>query len=192
VSDRGGALIAADGTVTDAAFAVVPCRGIGALAPVARLEPAMAVLLWLEHVASPRSGAVANELLGRLAELRRPLLAIKQGAVAGPADRPGCTEIGAELVTAVLDGLATVEWERDPDFGYEVPAAVPGLDEPNGRVLEPRLLYADHDRVYEHAGLVADKKRERRALADSIAGLDPTVAAASGWPPEPTGRDWRD
>ena len=42
-----------------------------------------------------------------------------------------------------------------------MPAAVPGMDDAAARILAPRLLYADHDRVYEHAGLVVDKKRER-------------------------------
>ena len=120
----------------------------------------------------------------------RPLLAIKQGLVGGPPDRPGCAEVAPELIVAALDGLDGIAWERDPDFGYEVPAAVPGVPEPDSRILEPRLLYADNDRVYEHAGLVADKQRERHAIAVAVPGLDPRVAAASGWPPVPTGGEW--
>ena len=138
----------------------------------------------------PRDGAAANALLAALAGLDRPLLAIKQGLVGGPPDRPGCAEIAPELIVAALDGLDGIAWERDPDFGYEVPAAVPGVPEPDARVLVPRLLYADNDRVYEHAGLVADKQRERHAIAAAVPGLDPRVAAAAGWPPVPTGGEW--
>ena len=152
----------------------------------------MAVLLWIEHTAGGRDGAAANALLARLDGFGGPILAIKQGSVGGPADRPGCTEVGAGLVGAVLANLDDVAWERDPDFGYEVAASVPGLDDPAARALLPRLLYADNDRVYEHAGLVADKKQERYGTAAAVAGLDPRILAASGWPPVPTGGEWRD
>jgi len=173
-------------------FVVVPCSGIGSLAPVARVDAAAAVLLWLEHVAASREAAAANDLLARLDGFDGPILAVKQGSVAGPSDRPGSTEVDPRLVGAVLAALGEVEWERDPDFGYEVPSIVPGLADPAARVLLPRLLYADNDRVYEHAGLVADKQRERHAIVAALAGLDPRVVAAAGWPPVPTGGDWRE
>ena len=113
--------------------------------------------------------------------------------VGGPPERPGCAMVSADLVRAVLDAEAAgaVLWEGDPDFGYEVPSDVEGLDAEAGRALLPRLLYADHDRVYEHATLVAAKKRERHALASAIDGLDPAIVAASGWPPTTRERDWR-
>jgi hypothetical protein len=193
VSERGGSIVGSDGDFDAGAdFVVVPCRGIGTLAPVVLIEPATAVLLWLEHVAEPRTADAANALLTALGGVDRPILAIKHGAVAGPAERPGCTEITPELIAAVLGAMADVRWERDPDFGYRVPAEVPGLADPAARVLMPRLLYADNDRVYEHAGLVADGKRRRHEIAAAVAGLDPVVAAAAGWPPAPTGQDWRD
>jgi hypothetical protein len=193
VSGRGGSLIGPDGSFDAGAdFLVVPCRGIGTLAPVALADPATAVLLWLEHAAEPRDRARANALLAALEEADRPILAIKQGAVGGPADRPGCAEVTPALVGAVLAAFPDIRWERDPDFGYRVAGAVPGLADAEARALMPRLLYADNDRVYEHAGLVADKKRERHAIATAVAGLDPRVAAAAGWPPVATGGEWRD
>jgi hypothetical protein len=193
VTGRGGSLIGPDGRIDAGAdLLVVACRGIGTLAPLALVEPAMAVLLWLEHVCAGRDATTANALLAELSAAERPILAIKQGAVGGPADRAGCTEVSADLVAAVLGTLSEVGWERDPDFGYRVAASVPGLDDPEARALLPRLLYADNDRVYEHAGLVADKKRERHAIAVAVAGLDPRVIAAAGWPPAPTGGEWRD
>jgi hypothetical protein len=193
VSGRGGSLIGPAGDFDpEADFLVVSCRGIGTLAPVALVEPATAVLLWLEHCAAPRDTAAANALMAGLTAIDRPILAIKQGAVGGPAARPGCIAVTPALVGAVLGALPDVRWERDPDFGYRVAAAVPGLDDPEARVLMPRLLYADNDRVYEHAGLVADKKRERHAVATALPGLDPRVAAAAGWPPVATGGEWRE
>jgi len=194
VAERGGeeidpqaALAGSDG------FAFVHCRGVGTLAPIARLDPALAALLWLEHAAGHADGATANALLAGLRDARRPLYAIKQGMVGGPPERPGCLEVEATLIAAVLDAEQSngVVWERDPDFGYEVPAVVEGLGAAASRCLLPRLHYADHDRVYEHAGLVAAKKRERHALATAIPAVAPEIVAASGWPP-PTAGSWRD
>jgi hypothetical protein len=198
VTSRGGVIVGPAGELGeraaggDPALVVVPCRGIGTLAPLARVDAPTAVLLWLEHAAEPRSAAAANELLVRVGSLAAPLLAIKHGSVAGPADHRGCTQVGADLIAAVLAALPEVVWERDPDFGYEVPSSVPGLGDPESRVLLPRLLYADYDRVYEHASLVAERMRERHELATAIDGLDARIIAASGWPPAPTGNRWRD
>lgn len=191
VSARGATTIDGTGEFAEAALIVVHCRGIGTLAPIARLGPPLAVLLWLEHVARSPSADAANRLLERLERHRGQLLAIKQGAVGGPADRAGCLEIDAALVEAVLQDAGEEAWEQDPDFGYEVPCAVPGLDDARARALLPRLLYADHDRVYEHAELVAARQQARRRIADRLPGLDPRVGAASGWPPRPTSDGWR-
>ena len=194
VAERGGVEADPD-PPGEAAFTFVHCRGIGTLAPLARVEPALAVLLWLEHSHGRRRGMEdANRLLATLRSLDRPIYAIKQGSVGGPADRPGCAEVEADLIETALDASArgAVAWERDLDFGYDVPGVVAGLDAVRSRVLLPRLLYADHDRVYEHAGLVAAKKRERYEIAARLRGLDPEVGAASGWPPVPTAGSWRE
>lgn len=196
VTGLGGAALGPGPEVDlDAKFLVVHCRGVGTLAPLARLDPALGALLWLEHAAAPRSGDSANAILSTLRGADTPLLAIKQGCIGGPADRTGCLTIGVSLIEAVLENVigaaaAAVTWERDPDFGYEVPSDVPGVEGESARALMPRLLYADNDRVYEHADLVARKKRERFELARGLPGLDPAVVAATGWPPEAT--RWRE
>ena len=193
LAGRAGAVLGSDPAGIDrgARLLVVHCRGVGTLAPVARLSAALATLLWLEHTPSSRSAANGNALLAGLREVKAPILAIKQGCVGGPADRPGCLAIEAELIEAVLDGVvaASVVWEPDPDFGYEVPGEVPGVEGAPARALLPRLLYGDHDRVYEHADLVARKKRERHEIAQGLPGLDLAVTAAAGWPPRAT--NWR-
>lgn len=192
VSEAGGGLIAPDGGVSEGSFLVVHCRGSGTLAPFALLEPPMAVMLWLEHVGRGADAKAANALLRNLAEGGRPLYAIKHGWVAGPQDRDGATPIAADVIARLLAARDRVTWERDPDFDYQVPASVPGMGDSETRPLMPRLLYADHDRVYEHARLVEEKKRERGEIVAAIPGLDPVIVAASGWPPVPTGTRWKD
>ena len=45
------------------------------------------------------------------------------------------------LLTAALDGsLAGAEFRRDPNFGFDVPVAVPGVD---STLLNPRATWAD-------------------------------------------------
>lgn len=194
VTERGGEVVGAAPASGDPRFRVVACRGIGTLAPIARVDAPLAALLWLEHEQGQRSAETANRLLGELRGAETPLFAIKQGCVGGPSERPGCFVIEDSTVLTVLDGalLGGVSWERDPDFAYDLPTDVPGVEGDAARALLPRLLYADHDRVYEHATLVAAKKRERYELAKAVAGLDPAVPAAAGWPPAPTASDWRD
>ena len=75
--------------------------------------------------------------------------------------------IGERFVASVLDAAALrirVEWETDPDFGYEVAAAVPGIEPPEDGLLMPRLLYTRADRVYEHAAIVPRVRSEVAAL----------------------------
>lgn len=193
VGERGGVVVGAPDAAA-ARFRYVPCSGIGVLAPFARLEPALAVLLWLEHGEGERSAAAANDLLAELRASPVPTYAIKHGAVGGPPERDGCFAIDAALILTVLDEalVGGVAWERDPDFGYEVAGEVAGVGGDAARALLPRLLYGDHDRSYEHASLVAARKRERGAIVASLPGLDESVAAATGWPPAPTGSGWRD
>lgn len=175
----------------DAAFTAVLVADDGLLPPLARVDPRLAVAILARAGDSARA---ARTVADALTAASGPLLLLKDGVVAGPAGAPGCFEIEADLIKSLIVAAAegSIEWERDPDFGYELAAAAPGIGGTAADALCPRLLYAAADRVYEHADLVVAYKRRRYERLAAIEGIDPGLLAATGWPIEPTGQAWKD
>jgi ATP-dependent phosphoenolpyruvate carboxykinase len=110
--------------------------------------------------------AEGDGILPAVARLGERRYLLKAGRVGGPDGRAGSQAITEELVATVLDADAagTVSWETDPDFGYEVAVAVPGVEAPLDGLLVPRFLYTRADRVYEHAAIVPRVRAEVAAL----------------------------
>ena len=77
---------------------------------------------------------------------------------------------------AIAEG--TIEWERDPDFGYEVASAVPGLGDDDLEVLQPRRLYERLGRADEYRGLVERFSAERREYLAKFPGLGEDIVRA--------------
>src|SRR3954465_13331280 len=79
------------------------------------------------------------------------------------------------LLNAALDGsLAGVEFRTDPNFGFEVPVSVPGVD---GAILDPRGTWADKaDYDATAARLVTLFTNNFARFADHV---DPAVRAAA-------------
>jgi phosphoenolpyruvate carboxykinase (ATP) len=188
VRERGGVVLESGRRPVDAAaidtaaFVAVLTRGEDIIPPVARLNPPLAAA-WLLLAAGPgvAEAAAASELARRLGG-GPPAYLVTAGRVGGGADETRSRPIEPHLVARVLDAAAAgeVDWEVDPDFGYELPMDLPGLEVAERRVLVPRLLYARTDRVYDYAAMVPARQRERAARLAAIPGLDPDVAAARG------------
>jgi ATP-dependent phosphoenolpyruvate carboxykinase len=143
VRDRGGAVVASPGDAADAPFLAVLVEDDGLLPALAKLP----------------AGDPDTYLL-------------KEGLVGGPEGRPGCRRVEPEIVARALDAALAgkVEWEQDPDFGYLVAAAIPGVEPPDDGLFLPRFLYARNGRVYEHAEMVPRVREERAALLPAGAG----------------------
>jgi phosphoenolpyruvate carboxykinase (ATP) len=115
----------------------------------------------------------------RLAELLRthPLevYLMNTGRVGGPDDDDRSRKISIPVSSALVKGVAegTITWEADPDFGYQVAASVPGVDDPE--VLQPRKLYERQGRGEEYRRHVGRLKTERVAHLKTFPGLDEAI-----------------
>ena len=83
-------------------------------------------------------------------------------------------EHSGSIVKAIAEGKVT--WERDPDFGYEVASALPGIDDLE--LLQPRLLYERTGRSDEYRNWVERLSRERIEFLEGFPGLLPEIVAA--------------
>jgi phosphoenolpyruvate carboxykinase (ATP) len=94
----------------------------------------------------PRHPSVYGNLLKkRIAEGGAVCWLVNTGWSGGRATDPGISRMPIKatraLLNAALDGsLNDAEFRKDPNFGFEVPVAVPGVD---SKLLDPRGAWAD-------------------------------------------------
>jgi phosphoenolpyruvate carboxykinase (ATP) len=129
----------------------------------------------------PRDMAdMGNRMLELLDSHELEVFVLNTGRVGGGDDRPGSKKVkiphSSALVQAIVEG--TIEWTTDPDFGYEIATAVPGIDDID--ILQPRRLYERQDRLAEYDAMVSRLKRERREYLASFTGLDEAVVKSIG------------
>jgi phosphoenolpyruvate carboxykinase (ATP) len=86
------------------------------------------------------------------------------------------------LLNAALDGsLNQAEFRKDPNFGFEVPVSVPGVD---GGILDPRSTWADKDGYDRTAAKLVDLFVENFAefaphVEEGVRQAGPKVAATA-------------
>jgi phosphoenolpyruvate carboxykinase (ATP) len=186
VRDRGGIPVASlaeavAAKLAGARFVAVLVRDHGVLPAVARLDASQAVAHLVLRDTGPviMRAAHANRFLGRLQASRVDPYLLKSGRV-GDTGLEGSVEIEEKHAAAILNAVlaSTVEWERDPDFGYRVAAEVPGIQGRDRVVLIPRFLYARTGRAYDYAALVPMLKRDRVARLEALQGLDTAIVDA--------------
>ena len=148
---------------------MLTCDAYGVLPPIARLTPAQAMYHFLSGFTSktpgtergvtepiptfstcfgapfmPRRPEVYGKLLQeKIAQFGATCWLVNTGWTGGAHGTGKRMPIKATraLLTAALDGsLGKVEFRKDPNFGFEVPVAVPGVDT---ILLNPRDTWAD-------------------------------------------------
>jgi phosphoenolpyruvate carboxykinase (ATP) len=120
-----------------------------------------------------------NRFLELLRDHPLEVYLLNTGRVGGPEDDETSKKVQIKHSSAIVEGIAegTIEWETDPDFGYQVAGAVPGIDD--GEVLQPRKLYERLGRSEEYRAQVERLKSERAEFLGQFASLSPEIVAAA-------------
>jgi phosphoenolpyruvate carboxykinase (ATP) len=104
------------------------------------------------------------------------------GSVGGKIGTDGAKKVRIAHSSAIVKGIAegTIQWARDPDFGYLVATDVPGIDAADVDVLQPRRLYEAQGRLDEYRALVERFKHERSEYLRGYPSLSDEIVAAVG------------
>ncbi|MDQ2961256.1 MAG: phosphoenolpyruvate carboxykinase [Candidatus Dormibacteraeota bacterium] len=103
---------------------------------------------------------------------------LNTGRVGGPDGNEHSKKVSIPYSSAVVKAIAegTITWERDPDFGYEVASALPGIDDLE--ILQPRRLYERTGRVDEYNVIVERLRAERHDFLARYPGLKAEIVTA--------------
>jgi phosphoenolpyruvate carboxykinase (ATP) len=125
-------------------------------------------------------GDMGNRMLELLNHHELEAFVLNTGRVGGGEDNPDSVKVSIPVSSAIVAGIVegTIEWTADPDFGYEVAASVPGVDDIE--ILQPRRLYERTGRTGEHDAMTERLKRERTEFLGSFPGLDSSLVKSLG------------
>src|ERR687884_1322249 len=121
-----------------------------------------------------------NRFLELLEEHPLEVYLLNTGRVGGPEGGERSLKVRIKHSSAIVKGIAegTIQWERDPDFGYLVATDVPGVDAADADVLQPRRLYEAQGRMDEYRALVERFKAERSEYLRGYPSLSDEIVAA--------------
>jgi len=117
---------------------------------------------------------MGNRMLELLDSHELKVFVLNTGRVGG-TDDAASKKVTIPYSSAIVQAIVedTISWVTDPDFGYEIAASLPGVDDVE--ILQPRQLYERQGRLAEYDSMVARLKRERREYLGSFAGLDEAI-----------------
>ena len=123
-----------------------------------------------------------NRFLELLEENPIEVYLMNTGRVGGPESQESSKKVRIPHSSAIVKAIAegTIEWELDPDFGYKVASRVPGIDDSDIDVLQPRRLYEASGRGDEYADRVAKLKDERREFLSQFPSLSSEIIDSVG------------
>jgi phosphoenolpyruvate carboxykinase (ATP) len=182
---------------------MLTCDAYGILPPISRLTPAQAMYHFLSGFTSktpgtevgivepiptfstcfgapfmPRRPEVYGKLLQeKIAEFGSSCWLVNTGWTGGAFGTGSRMPIRATraLLTAALDGsLHNVEFRKDPNFGFEVPVAVPGVAD---QLLDPRRTWEDKAAYDAQAAKLVSMFSEN--FAQYLPFIDADVKAAA-------------
>jgi phosphoenolpyruvate carboxykinase (ATP) len=125
-------------------------------------------------------GLQGNRLLELLDTHPIETYLLNTGRVGGKDGDDRSKKLRIPDTSACVSGIAerTIVFEEDPDFGYQVAASVPGIDDPEK--LQPRRLYEAQGRGAEYADIVERLKAERVTHLQQFTQLSEDIIKAVG------------
>jgi phosphoenolpyruvate carboxykinase (ATP) len=195
---------AAEREIEDAHFLLILNRNENVIPAVARLEgPQAAAYFMLGETKGTAAGGAAeagkslrvpgtnpffpmlhdrqgNRFLELLEDHPLEVYLMNTGRVGGPEEDERSKKVRIKHSSAIVKGIAegTIEWERDPDFGYLVASSVRGIDDEE--VLQPRKLYERTGRADEYRAHVERLKADRAEFLAKFSSLSAEILAAVG------------
>src|SRR3954468_5556100 len=102
------------------------------------------------------------------------------GRVGGPEDIEGSAKVRIKHSSAIVKGIAegTIEWVDDPDFGYQVAASVPGIEDSDSAVLRPEEVYEAQGRGEDLAKIGQWLKSEAVEFPQKVPALSDEIVDA--------------
>jgi phosphoenolpyruvate carboxykinase (ATP) len=193
---------AADREIDDAHFLLILNRNENVIPAVAKLEgPQAAAYFMLGETKGTAAGGAdeagkslrvpgtnpffpmlhdlqGNRFLELLEQHPLEVYLMNTGRVGGAEEEARSKKVRIKHSSAIVKGIAegTIEWERDPDFGYLVASAVPGIDDVE--VLQPRRLYERTGRAEDYRAQVERLKSERTEFLGEFGSLSAEIVAA--------------
>jgi phosphoenolpyruvate carboxykinase (ATP) len=125
-------------------------------------------------------GLQGNRLLELLATHPIETYLLNTGRVGGKDGDDRSKKLRIPDTSACVKGIAegTIVFEEDPDFGYQVAASVPELDD--AEKLQPRRLYERQGRSDEYRDIVERLKSDRVAHLQQFTQLSEDIIKAVG------------
>ena len=119
-----------------------------------------------------------NRFLELMGEHQLDVYLMNTGRVGGADDVEGSEKVRIKHSSAIVKGIAegTIEWTDDPDFGYQVAASVPGIEESDAAVLRPKRPLREpgpqrrvqEDRRHAQVASASEYLKKFPALSDEI------------------------
>ena len=121
-----------------------------------------------------------NRLLELMQDSPMEVFLMNTGRVGGGEADERSQKVKIPHSSAVVKGIAdgTIAWTADPDFGYEVATAVPGISDDDLGLQQPRTYYEAQGRQEEYAAAVARLKAERLEYMERYPALDESIVDA--------------
>jgi phosphoenolpyruvate carboxykinase (ATP) len=119
-----------------------------------------------------------NRMLELMNDSPMEVYLMNTGAIGGDGKAEGSKKVKIQHSSAVVKAIAegTIQWEKDPDFGYLVATEVPGIDDAD--YLQPKKMYERQGRLDEYNQLVAKYNNDRREYLRKWKGLSEEIVNA--------------